>query len=451
MTHKFSILKLFMVISLVCAVPSIAQAQTKKDIAKASFEKGQMLYQQGKYLQAIKAMKEAYQAIPKPVILFYIAEIYKDAELKEEAVTYYRKYLEEARINDPTGLRKKAEDALKKLGASAKADPTVVVPVVKDPDKKPDKTPDKTPDKKPVKRTRKYKKGELIHTPLEEAQPNHPAKLEVELPEDIKRAWLYIYYRKPGQDKYQKVKMKVDSNDIYFFILPCSALSGSILQYYIEAIGVSGKKIAGSGTESSPFIVDINKKNPLQPGGKMACSEVEAGVKDPGASGNENKTPGISNIGKTEHGKTRPKSFYFAIGTTGVAAALIGASIAFGFLAQNQATLLSDSQMNYKPDGKTTQSYPPTSRYSGGIVPFSGSIADYDSKGKMYQNTMFIAAGFATLAAAAAVYFWLDSLEIIPSSLSFDVITGGKPARSSFLITPMFGDSTVGIGTSFNF
>ncbi|MBN2722667.1 MAG: tetratricopeptide repeat protein, partial [Deltaproteobacteria bacterium] len=425
-------------------------AQGKKEVARANFERGQMLYQAGKYLQAIKAMKEAYSAIPKPIILFYIAEIYKDADLKEEAVTYYRKYLNESRINDTTGIRKRAEDALKKLGASTKAADPGVVTVVRTPVKDPQKNP-VDPVKKPVKNRRKFKKGELIHTPLEEAQPNRPARLDVELPEDIKRAWLYVYYRKPGQEKYTRVKMKVDKNDIYFHILPCSAFSGSILQYYIEAIGVTGKKIAGSGKASDPLLVEISTKNPLQPGGKMSCAQASGtGVYVPPEDGS---TAGTT-IPKNGDDKTpkRKKSFYFALGTTAATGALIAVSVAMGFLAQSQATSLEDSQMSFNADGKVSSVYPPTSRYSSGLVPFSGDISDYASKGASYQTTMFIAGGFATLAAAASVYFWLDYLDALPESISFDArFSDNAKASSGFSITPILGEGTVGVGTSFRF
>lgn len=427
---------------MLLTAPTVSHAQmSRKDQAKVRFTKGIALYQAGKYLQAIKEMKAAYLLIPKPIVLFYIAEVYKDADLKDEAISYYKRYLNEERINDKTGNRKKAEDAIKKLGGSLTATKDPGVPVVS-PGKDPVKPVTPGPVTKPKRPRRKYKKGELIHTPLEEAQPKRPAKLEVELPEDIKRAWLYVYYRAVGQETYAKAKMKVDKNDIYYFILPCKAMKGPLLQYYIEAVGVSGRKIAGSATASSPFIVDINKKNPLQPGGNMSCDGLGTNGTSAPITNGGTKTP------DTPQPKGRKRSYHLMIGSSVAAVALITASIVFGKMSMDKATALEDSQMALVDPLK----YPPTRRYENGIVAFSGEIADYEKTGKAYETTMFLTAGLSVLAVGAAVYFALDYLEILPTSVSLDAKLGYRGKKESKVtVAPIIGDDFYGIGGSIRF
>ncbi|MDA3862471.1 MAG: tetratricopeptide repeat protein [Deltaproteobacteria bacterium] len=427
--------------------PAAHAQMTRKQQARAQFQKGMVFFKSGKYLQAIREMKDAYNLIPKPVVLYFIAEVYKEAGLKEEAITYYQKFLANARVNDKTGFRKKAKESIKSLGGKQKGPDLSKYTYISNPPKKDYSKKDDKKDKKQHKKIkkRKFKKGELIHTPLEEAKPNHPAKLETELPPSIKRAWVYVYYRKFGESKFNKAKMKVDKNDIYFYILPCKAMTGNILQYYIEAVGVNGRRIAGAATNSSPFIVDINKANPLQPGGKLSCSDGTL----PG--------PGTGPAPGTDFGSettTRPKSFYLAVGTSIATAALFGVAVAMGSMAIVQGQNLENNQMARNPANTTDKN--PARRYTTGIIPFSGNIADYENKGKSYESTMFLTGGIAVVTGLATLYFWLDYLKIIPKNYSLDAKVfseGGtvKQDSKSFTIAPIIGNNTYGIGGSINF
>ena len=412
----------------------------RKAQAGEHFQKGTALYGAGQYLQAIKEFKEAYRLVPKPIILLYIADIYKEAGLSEEAVSYYRRFLEEARLNDPG--RPKAEAALKDLGASAVAPPKDPVTPPTDPADKP-QPKDPTPQDKPRPPRKAFKPGELIHTPLEEAQPNHPAKLEVELPDDIKRAWVYLYYRPQGQDEYSKVKFKVDKDDVYYFILPCNIMKGNILQYYIEAVGVSGRRVAGSATSASPFIVDINAANPLQPGGQMSCTEAATG-----AAGDGTVTPGVvtgPTPGKTEDpGTRRPKVFYIAIGTSVATVAMVGLSVLFGQMASMNGANLEENQIYGA---------------NSGLIAFSGEVADYEKSGKSYQTTMYVTSGLSVVLALASGYLWADYFGKIPVGMSLNSRLSGPsatptpaPASSGdVFLAPIIGEGFFGVGGTVRF
>ncbi|MBU1245104.1 tetratricopeptide repeat protein [Myxococcota bacterium] len=410
----------------------------RKAQAGEHFQKGTALYGAGQYLQAIKEFKEAYRLVPKPIILLYIADIYKEAGLTDEAVSYYRRFLDEARMNDPG--RPKAEAALKDLGSTAVAPPKDPTPPPTDPVDKP-QPKDPVVDKPRTPR-KAFKPGELIHTPLEEAQPNHPAKLEVELPDDIKRAWVYLYYRPQGQDDYIKVKFKVDKDDVYYFILPCTVLKGNILQYYIEAVGVSGRRVAGSATSASPFIVDINAANPLQPGGQMSCSEAASGVND------GSTAPGVVVGPKPDKpvdpGKRRPKVFYIAIGSSVATVAMVGLTVLFGQMASMNGVNLEDNQIYGA---------------NSGLIAFSGEVADYEKSGKSYQTTMYVTGGLSVVLALASGYFWADYFGKVPAGMSLNTRLSGPsatptpaPANSGdVFVAPIIGEGFFGVGGTVRF
>ncbi|PKN47330.1 MAG: hypothetical protein CVU59_03235 [Deltaproteobacteria bacterium HGW-Deltaproteobacteria-17] len=410
----------------------------RKAQAGEHFQKGTALYGAGQYLQAIKEFKEAYRLVPKPIILLYIADIYKEAGLTDEAVSYYRRFLDEARLNDPG--RPKAEAALKELGASAVAPPKDPTPPTTDPVDKP-QPKDPVVDK-PRPPRKAFKPGELIHTPLEEAQPNHPAKLEVELPDDIKRAWVYLYYRPQGQDDYIKVKFKVDKDDVYYYILPCTVLKGNILQYYIEAVGVSGRRVAGSATSASPFIVDINAANPLQPGGQMSCSEAASGVSD------GSTAPGVVTTPRPDKpvdpGKRRPKVFYIAIGSSVATVAMVGLTVLFGQMASMNGVNLEDNQIFGA---------------NSGLIAFSGEVADYEKSGKSYQTTMYVTGGLSVVFALASGYLWADYFGKVPAGMSLNTRLSGPsatptpaPANSGdVFVAPIIGEGFFGVGGTVRF
>lgn len=431
-----------MITSWMTATTVSAQAPDRKAQATEHFQKGSALYSAGQYLQAIKEFKEAYRLIPKPIILLYIADIYREAGLNDESITYYRKFLEEARMDDPG--RPKAETALKEMGVSATA-PVEVTPTPNETPVQPVEKPQ--PAEKPAKPRKAFKPGELIHTPLEEAQPNHPAKLEVELPDDIKRAWVYLYYRTQGQDEYVKVKFKVDKDDVYYYILPCSVMKGNILQYYIEAVGVSGRKVAGSATAASPYIVDINASNPLQPGGQMSCAEAEGGKGTP-AGGEVIAGPSSGGSqGGGEPVKRRPKVFYIALGTSVATGAMVGLSVLFGTLASTNAANLENNQM----------------MPGGNLVVFEKDVANYEKSGKGYQNTMYITTGLSMVLALASGYLWADYFGKIPVGISINARLEGTPAPAApapatpasdsgeVFVTPLVGEGFLGLGGTIRF
>ncbi len=443
------VLNVFLILFAVMAVTTtevpVASAQQKagaarnpKEEAKQYFNEGYQLYQAGEYLKAVKKLKMAYKLYPNPIILFYIAETYKEAELAEEAVRYYRIFLDNSLPNDPR--RPQAEKMIKTLSNQELiSEPSRPAPAAA-PVSKPAKTEKKVEEKeKKHKKVRKLKPGELIHTPLEEAQPGRPARIEAELPEDIKRAWLYFYYRLPGDAQYTKVKMRVDSNDVYYVVLPCEVMKKGVLHYYIQAIGVNGRPVAHSGEASSPFIIDINEDNPLQPGGKLSCDEARGEAPEEMGS----TVAGARAKSGKEDMNRRPPVFYFAVGATAASGVLFLTSGVMGYLAMVKAVELADAQQSGNGSGRRA---------------FSGSTADIETAGIAYENTAIITGVMGVLAAGAAGYLWSDYLGYLPQRYSLFRRPSAAPkakkdedSSSALAVYPLFGDGMYGLGATLGF
>jgi iron complex outermembrane receptor protein len=76
---------------LLSSTSAFADARTE---ARAHFKKGMDAITAGKYDEGIVELKAAYQILPHPNVLYNIARAYAEAGDLEEAVVYFRKYLE---------------------------------------------------------------------------------------------------------------------------------------------------------------------------------------------------------------------------------------------------------------------------------------------------------------------------------------------------------------------
>ncbi len=77
--------------SVLLAAPAGADERTE---ARAHFKKGMSAIAEGHYDSGIEELKRAYDILPHPNVLYNIARAYVDVGDSENAVTYYRKYLE---------------------------------------------------------------------------------------------------------------------------------------------------------------------------------------------------------------------------------------------------------------------------------------------------------------------------------------------------------------------
>jgi iron complex outermembrane receptor protein len=103
---------LLAVLLVLQSTPALADARTE---ARSHFKKGMDSITAGKYDEGISELQKAYQILPHPNVLYNIARAYAEAGDLEEAVTYFRKYLEG---NPPD--KEEASQILKNLEARIK-------------------------------------------------------------------------------------------------------------------------------------------------------------------------------------------------------------------------------------------------------------------------------------------------------------------------------------------
>lgn len=82
---------LLAVVLVLHGTPALADARTE---ARSHFKKGMDEITAGKYDEGIAELQTAYQLLPHPNVLYNIARAYAEAGDLEEAITYFRKYLE---------------------------------------------------------------------------------------------------------------------------------------------------------------------------------------------------------------------------------------------------------------------------------------------------------------------------------------------------------------------
>jgi tetratricopeptide (TPR) repeat protein len=122
-----------------------ADDRTSVDKARAHFEHGERLYKVSRYREALEEFKEGFVAKADPVFLFNIAQCHRLLGEREDALTFYRRYLQA----DPRSFRRvEIEKRIHDLEAQLAADPTprtVPPPVAAAPPPSPSPPPPSTP------------------------------------------------------------------------------------------------------------------------------------------------------------------------------------------------------------------------------------------------------------------------------------------------------------------
>ncbi len=101
--------------------PAWAADPTPETLAKTYYDAGVQAYAAGRFSVAMEAFSEAHRLLPKPTLLFSLAQAERreytvsgDAETLRSAVAHFRRYLEEVKEG---GRRADAVDALGELDA----------------------------------------------------------------------------------------------------------------------------------------------------------------------------------------------------------------------------------------------------------------------------------------------------------------------------------------------
>lgn len=416
----------------------VAARADAREQAKQHFTRGFAYYQNGEYLKAIRELRLAYDLRPVPAVLFYIGKTFQAAGLDDEAARAFWKFLDEATLNDPQ--RAQAEAALKEMNKSARAPQTGIgepPPPGTEPQRPAGEDPRDPPE--PPRPRRAVKPGEIIHDPVEDARPGHPMTLEAELPEDFGDwARLYLYYRPQGTDLFVKKTMQTDRRGIFHGCVPQRHMKGTAIQYYIEAVGRTGKRQAGSGNASLPNIIALSPEAPLQPGGRLqgcpdeAVRPGETGAgSEPGVPGKtpaDGVTPGTPEMSEAERlAAARRIKLYGFIATSAAAVA--------GFVTGGVLTSMARAKAQDMANAGV----------GGPVLVFDGRVEDIEKKGKAMDTGAILCYIIGALAAGGAGY------------LAYEVFFKGRKEKAAaseepaVRITPTLGPTAWGLSGEIRF
>lgn len=243
-----------LIVCLALSSTASGRPKTPKEQAAAHFRKGQAHFQAKRFLEAVRELKMAYNIRSAPDVLLFIGRTWQTAGMKEEAVIWFRRYLDESRLTYVV-KRKQARQAILALGGKLKVCNCPVAVA---------KPRSAVTRKKPPKPKRRF-----THEVVEEARPNRPLLVDAELSKGFGFARIYVYYRTAGMGHFIKRKMKRGRRGIYQHLIHRTCLRGKSMQYFIEVIGRTGRRVAGSGKATSPNIVLLTRRAGMQSGGRM--------------------------------------------------------------------------------------------------------------------------------------------------------------------------------------
>lgn len=112
-----------------------------KTIALKAYQRGTAHYQQKEYDLAIEQFKAGYEAVPQAVFLYNIAQSHRYAGRPDQALSYYRQFLQ---LSPDAKNRAEIEERIAALEKQVGPTPTLIVPSVV-PDSEPAPTGQLTP------------------------------------------------------------------------------------------------------------------------------------------------------------------------------------------------------------------------------------------------------------------------------------------------------------------
>lgn len=103
-----------------------ADERASAEKARAHFERGQRLFKVSRYREALEQFKEGFILKDDPVFLYNIAQCHRLLGERDQAITFYRRYLQAAPVEAPN--RAEVEKRIRDLERQSRADPAQAGP-----------------------------------------------------------------------------------------------------------------------------------------------------------------------------------------------------------------------------------------------------------------------------------------------------------------------------------
>ncbi len=415
--------------------PVRADEDKATSLAKQHYQAGLDAYAAKDYELAVRELKAAYLIKRMPMLLRNIAATYRKLGDTQEAILFYKQYLEEA-PNAPD------RDAIKR----AVAEFEMSMP--------PPETGGGGMDTAPAKPKPKLSPTEVggdleeeeapkvpyAHTTIDAAPPDQPIDVKVTAPKE--RVEAIVYYRSGGAADFVAVPM-LRRRGTLIGRIPALAVTGTSLQYFVES-KLNGKITNTIGDRISPNVILIDataapmfdKEAPAPvatPTGpvlrKLDDEDAPLAARLAGQPRRTTTVPGVSQGGK--HGAL----FWSGIGLLGLG----GVSLIVGIVGDVQAKRYSDvvafDSRNPDDQGKRIAYFDPT---------YPPTDADYAQRGKQWNA---VGISFTVIGALSAA----TGAALLTSDFLLQKPESKRTAARDWFLVPSVTPQTAGVAGGFKF
>lgn len=397
MFHRITAAAVAALFVLIAAPPGaaaqrVADAPSEADLeqARQHFMKGRELFEAKDFTGAIDAFKESYRLSRNPLLLYNIGFTLDELGDRNMALFYYKKFLADAPpdaqnrdlvVQRVRALEREAEADTMFSGGGEGTDAS---------------TGAATPSHEPV--------TEFMHNIIEESPPGKPIDVTCFVPDGA--GWqVTVSYRAAGEARFTSIDMRQRYNELVGRI-PAAVTSGATtVQYYVEARDRTGKVVARSGMSTSPNLIVLTET--ATPRYYPDLTDDPDRVGAGGAAGTTPRARSRRSTGDGSFTDTESSKFqYTKWGATGGAAALLGLSVTFYFIAADASSSLEGEAVRSTNLDECARL--PSQSPTFPCFTYDVRKKDLESKGRRYQtmSNVTLALGIASAAAAAGLWYW---------------------------------------------
>jgi hypothetical protein len=351
------------------------EGEDSEEKAAKHFAEGRKLYQEGKYKEAITELLKAFSLRPAPPILLNVARTYEKLGDNKNALLFYKRFLLKARLVDPS--RPMVEQVVRKLeggtqpaAPQGKPDPSTATAAGSktEPGPGPTTTPPSNGEP-PTAATAPAQGGtrvlQVIHTPVDSAKVRTPVTIIAELPPEVTKAKLWVYFRRGGESRFRHLELGAQG-EAFVVRIPARYLTSTSLQYFLEAKN-ENQTVARAGSKHNPQIIVVEGgRAPNQPGRVVELRS--------------------------------PYRTWIWVGAAS-GTALLGGSLAMALLAKNRASAMEDLAQG----GSAAK----TNCGAVGICSFDQKARAFESEGKKFATAggVLLGVGIAALGATGVMWY----------------------------------------------
>ena len=342
----------------------------KLELARQAYARGAAAFDKKDFETAIEAFKESYRLSRNPLLLYNIGVTLEELGDKKLALFYYRKFLTDA----PRDVKNRDEAARSAAALAAELEGKAPAPDTSTGDETAGS--DSEPAAAATSATTQFQ-----HNVVGEAPPGKPLDITAFAPQGVGLT-VYLYYRSGGASEFTRVEMKPRYQELVGRI-PASKVSGSSLQYYVEARDVGDEVVHRSGKAVSPHIVLLDA---------AAKPRYYPDFGDDGSAGAASSPADGRDTGSTD------MMTYARWGATGGALGLVALSATFIFIAQDASSAIEgeafeSAEQDSCPEGRPCRTFDETKR-------------DLEARGKRFELLGNVSLALAVGAGVTAGVLW---------------------------------------------